>query len=189
MVLVIPPYFIQSLCLATDVGSLRNNIIIRNHDRRGLNKIITIFILVSTFEQSLLKLNSMNNQQSKTRTGQVDALLAKFKKQKVQVLSLNLENLQPGKKLGNKTITGGNILEKPAPVYTLMARQKKATGNVKVKVIINEDGEVIAAQPVKGNPLLLPAATRAAKNTRFKPTKLSGQPIKVTGTIFVTFVS
>ena len=52
-----------------------------------------------------------------------------------------------------------------------------------------ENGNVIAAHAVSGHPLLQSAAVGAARQARFSPTKLSGQPVKVTGVIQYNFVA
>ncbi len=60
-------------------------------------------------------------------------------------------------------------------------------GEVTVQVLIDEDGNVISAKAVSGDPILLPEAVRAARQARFKPTTLSGQPVKVSGLITYSF--
>jgi len=58
-----------------------------------------------------------------------------------------------------------------------------------VKVLIDVDGTVIAAASVSGHPLLQAAAVNAARNARFTPTKVNGQPVKVVGVIQYNFIS
>jgi protein TonB len=60
---------------------------------------------------------------------------------------------------------------------------------VVVQVTIDENGSVISASAVSGHPLLTQAAVNAARQARFSPTKLSGQPVKVTGVIQYNFVA
>jgi TonB family protein len=88
-------------------------------------------------------------------------------------------------------ITGGKLNAKaislPNPVYPAIARQARASGNVTVQVTIDEDGSVISAQAVSGHPLLQSAAVTAARQAKFTPTKLSGQPVKVQGVVVYTF--
>lgn len=74
------------------------------------------------------------------------------------------------------------------PNYPAAARAVRASGAVNVQVTIDEDGEVIMANAVSGHPLLRQAAERAAKESRFAPTILEGQPVKVTGIIVYNFV-
>ena len=58
---------------------------------------------------------------------------------------------------------------------------------VVVQVTVDEEGKVISASAVSGHPLLRQAAVQAAYQARFSPTLLSGQPVKVTGTITYNF--
>ena len=46
---------------------------------------------------------------------------------------------------------------------------------------------VIAAKAVSGHPLLQAASVAAARNAKFTPTKMSGQPVKVQGVLIYTF--
>ncbi|HSE18896.1 MAG TPA: TonB family protein [Pyrinomonadaceae bacterium] len=82
----------------------------------------------------------------------------------------------------------GRVLELPKPVYPPIARAAHASGAVGVKVIIDVDGTVIAAASISGHPLLQGAAVNAARNARFAPTKVNGQPVKVVGVIQYNFV-
>jgi protein TonB len=77
----------------------------------------------------------------------------------------------------------------PAPEYPAIARQARAAGTVVVRVTIDEDGNVIAAQAVSGHPLLQAAAVAAARQARFSPTLLMGEPVKVVGVITYNFVA
>jgi hypothetical protein len=54
-------------------------------------------------------------------------------------------------------------------------------------VTIGENGQVISATAVSGPPSLQAAAVSAARGARFSPTKLSGVPVKVAGTIIYNF--
>lgn len=85
-------------------------------------------------------------------------------------------------------VLNGEALTLPPPLYPPMARTARAMGDVIVEVLINEDGKVIRASAKKGHPLLLNAAVEAAKKATFSPTKLSGNPVKVEGTITYKFV-
>jgi protein TonB len=60
---------------------------------------------------------------------------------------------------------------------------------VVVQVLIDENGNVVSAHAVSGHPLLQAVAVGAARQAKFSPTKLSGQPVKVTGVIQYNFVA
>ena len=86
-------------------------------------------------------------------------------------------------------VLNGKAISLPKPGYPPIARAAHASGTVVVQVLIDENGNVVSAHAVSGHPLLQAAAVGAAKQARFSPTKLSGQPVKVTGVIQYNFVS
>ncbi len=88
----------------------------------------------------------------------------------------------------SKGVITGLAISLPKPTYPAIAKQAHAFGTVSVQVLVDETGKVVSAKAVKGHPLLLAAAQQAAYAARFSPTKLSDQPVKVTGTITYNFV-
>src|SRR5215813_12430554 len=80
-------------------------------------------------------------------------------------------------------VLNGKALNLPKPAYPPIARQAHASGTVTVQVLIDENGNVVSAHAVSGHPLLQAVAVAAARSAKFSPTKLSGQPVKVTGVI------
>ncbi len=86
-------------------------------------------------------------------------------------------------------VLNGKAISLPKPAYPPIARAAHASGTVVVQVLIDENGSVVSAHAVSGHPLLQAAAVGAAKQARFSPTKLSGQPVKVTGVIQYNFVA
>jgi len=86
-------------------------------------------------------------------------------------------------------VLNGKAISLPKPAYPPIARQAHASGTVVVQVTIDENGNVISAHAVSGHPLLQAVAVAAARGARFSPTKLSGQPVKVTGVITYNFVA
>ena len=56
-----------------------------------------------------------------------------------------------------------------------------------VEVLLDENGKVISARAIDGSPMLRQAAVDAARQARFSPTVLSGQPMKVSGVITYKF--
>ena len=86
-------------------------------------------------------------------------------------------------------VLNGKAISLPKPAYPPIARQAHASGTVVVQVTIDENGNVISARAISGHPLLQAVAVGAARGARFSPTKLSGQPVKVTGVITYNFVA
>jgi protein TonB len=99
---------------------------------------------------------------------------------------------KPTEKPVPKTISGGVVNGKATnlvkPPYPPAARAVRASGAVNVQVTIDESGNVISASAVSGHPLLRQAAVQAARASKFSPTMLSGQAVKVTGVIVYNFV-
>ena len=92
-----------------------------------------------------------------------------------------------------KSISGGVLNGKatvlPKPAYPAAAKAVAAEGSVAVKVLVDESGNVIAAEAVSGHPLLRAAAVEAARGVKLSPTRLSGEPVKVSGIIVYNFVA
>ncbi|HEY2973567.1 MAG TPA: TonB family protein [Pyrinomonadaceae bacterium] len=86
-------------------------------------------------------------------------------------------------------VLNGKAISLPKPAYPPIARQAHASGTVSVQVTIDENGNVISAHAVSGHPLLQGVAVAAARGARFTPTRLEGQPVKVTGVITYNFVA
>jgi len=87
----------------------------------------------------------------------------------------------------NGGVLNGKAITLPLPEYPAVAKAANVTGSVNVEVTIDEAGNVISAEAVSGHPLLRAAAVNAARQAKLSPTKLSGQPIKVTGTLVYNF--
>ena len=82
----------------------------------------------------------------------------------------------------------GRKLYAPNPAYPPIAKAAGAQGVVGVKVTVNEEGNVVAAEAVSGHPLLLQAAVAAAREAKFEPTVVDGKPVRVIGVITYNFV-
>ncbi len=84
-------------------------------------------------------------------------------------------------------VLNGTAVNLPAPLYPETARRLRVAGLVTVEVVVDETGKVIAAQATSGPASLRDVAVQAAMRARFSPTKLSGQPVKVAGSINYKF--
>ena len=97
----------------------------------------------------------------------------------------------PGPKPILKPVSGGVLngtaMYLPPPVYPDAAKRMRTQGVVMVEVILDETGKVVAANATSGPSVLREAAVQAALKARFSPTKLSGQPVKVSGVINYKF--
>lgn len=110
----------------------------------------------------------------------------------------------------NGGILNGKAISLPKPVYPEQAKADKLEGRVRIEILINEQGEVVSAEPATGlvdvyrpggsglpekeaantaDPILIDAALEAAKMARFSPTLLNGVGVKVKGTVVYRFLA
>lgn len=103
----------------------------------------------------------------------------------VNNLTLTLSGNTP--KIISTGVVNGKAIELIKPPYPPAGRVVRASGAVTVQVVIDEQGSVVSASAVSGHPLLRAAASAAAMKSKFTPTILSGQPVRVTGVIVYNF--
>ncbi len=108
-----------------------------------------------------------------------------------QEVRISLEEPPPAPRPILKPVSGGvfngTALSLPPPVYPDAAKRMRTSGLVVVEVVLDETGKVVSATATSGPTLLRDAAVQAALKAKFSPTKLSGQPVKVSGTINYKF--
>ena len=85
-------------------------------------------------------------------------------------------------------VLNGKALKLAKPTYPRAARETGASGTVQVRVVIDETGKVIYAKAISGHPDLWKVSEDAASQSEFSPTKLAGEPVKVTGVILYNFI-
>jgi TonB family protein len=106
--------------------------------------------------------------------------------------NVDSDSVAPASDSSKAPIRGGILNDKaislPKPPYPPIARAARASGTVAVEVIVDERGCIQSAHAVSGHPLLQMAAVQAARHACFSPTRLQGQPVKVSGVITYNFV-
>ena len=95
----------------------------------------------------------------------------------------------PVPKIVSQGVVNGKAVNLVKPPYPPAAKAVRAAGAVNVQVTIDENGNVISASAVSGHALLKAAAEQAARASKFSPTLLSGQKVKVTGVIVYNFTA
>ena len=75
----------------------------------------------------------------------------------------------------------------PRPDYPARAKTAGTTGEVRVNITTDGEGNVIEASTTSGNALLRRAAETAALRAKFDPVVLSGQKVKVSGVLIYNF--
>ena len=92
----------------------------------------------------------------------------------------------PGIRVGGN-VQAANLLNRAAPVYPPLALQARIQGPVRFNVYLSTEGTVERVLLVSGHPLLVPAATEAVVQYRYKPTTLNGKPVSVQTQVDVDF--
>ena len=91
--------------------------------------------------------------------------------------------------LSDAGILNTMAIDLPKPVYPAAAKKDRISGQVQVKVVVDETGKVVSAEAMFGPEQLRAAAVEAAKRARFKPTLSGGVPQKVFGMVLYDFVA
>jgi protein TonB len=111
--------------------------------------------------------------------------------QEPPVIKIDEPPPSPGPRPILKPVSGGVLngtaLHLPPPVYPEPAKRTRTSGTVTVDVVLDETGKVVSAVASSGPAILRDAAVQAALKAKFSPTKLSGQPVKVSGVINYKF--
>lgn len=102
--------------------------------------------------------------------------------------TLNTTNAD-GSDLHDAGILNDRAIDLPKPIYPAEARKTQASGQVQVKVVLDESGKVISAEAKFGPQALRAAAVEAAKRARFKPILEDGVAVRVFGIITYDFVA
>src|SRR6185369_1944206 len=138
------------------------------------------------------ELPSASNSASKLASGPVDLKVQTVStNQSLPVINIDEPPPSPGPKPILKPVSGGVLngtaVNLPPPTYPEAAKRMRTQGVVAVDVILDETGKVVSASASAGPTILRDAAVQAALKARFSPTKLSGQPVKVSGVINYKF--
>lgn len=76
--------------------------------------------------------------------------------------------MMPTNRPANGGVLNGRALSLPTPAYPPIAKQMRASGEVRVQVAVDERGNVISARAVSGHPLLRQSAETAARRSKFR---------------------
>jgi TonB family protein len=81
------------------------------------------------------------------------------------------------------------LMVKINPVLPKKALEAHVSGMVILQLAVNEDGDVYDVKVMRGHPLLDEAAVDAARQWRYSPTLLNGEPVPVVATANVMFAN
>jgi protein TonB len=85
-------------------------------------------------------------------------------------------------------ISEGNIIYRVQPIYPEIARLARIQGPVVLRAVISKAGTIENLTLESGHPALVPAATNAVKQWRYRPYLLNNEPVEVETEITVNFV-
>ena len=98
-------------------------------------------------------------------------------------------NSAPVNRPVNAGVLNSRAVNLPTPAYPSAARSVRASGSVTVEVTVDESGLVTSARAVGGHPMLRQSAEAAARQSRFNPIRVSGEPTRAVGTLVYNFVN
>ena len=108
--------------------------------------------------------------------------LSKEKSENILQTNTSAQNINSG-------VVNGKALNLATPAYPIEARKVRASGEIRVEVLINEEGTVVCACAERGgNAALIEASEAAAYRSKFMPTKLDGKVVTVSGIIIYKFI-
>lgn len=80
-----------------------------------------------------------------------------------------------------------NLISSPTPDYPPAASQAHVEGEVRVRAVVDREGNVINARVVSGPELLRDASLQAVQHWRFRPYLRRGEPVEVATTAVLDF--
>ncbi|MBZ5525067.1 MAG: TonB family protein [Acidobacteriia bacterium] len=84
----------------------------------------------------------------------------------------------PTASLAQSELVDVQLIRSVPPLYPAIARVRRVTGTVDIKVKVGKDGKVIAAQFMSGPEIFKDAALSAVKQWQYKAATLDGKPIE-----------
>ena len=85
-------------------------------------------------------------------------------------------------------MVNGKAVILPKPRYPDEARFKRLGGTVVLRVNIGENGNVVKARAICGDPILAKASEEAVMGAKFRPAVKDGKPMQISGMVTYNFV-
>lgn len=79
------------------------------------------------------------------------------------------------------------LIYAPDPVYPILAKEARISGQVVIEAIIDEHGNVAGMKAISGHPMLIPAALTAVAQRKYEPTILDGVATPLDLRVEITF--
>jgi len=78
-------------------------------------------------------------------------------------------------------------IEQVRPVYPELAMAARIEGTVRLVLRVDATGRVERVRLISGHPFLVKAAIEAARQWRYRPTRINGKPVAVAKRVAITF--
>jgi protein TonB len=155
--------------------------------------------------QQNLPIAEANNKPSETQLASTKPIVEPQQKQAAEEVRRPRVNPDAGKealKTPNQTeekqdssngnpVDVGSLIDyatsKSTPAYPSAARTMRASGVVRVDVVIDENGDVAEVKKANGHALLQAAAKDAIRRWKFRPVTQNGQPVRASGYVNFNF--
>jgi len=85
------------------------------------------------------------------------------------------------------TAVGLSILHRVDPIYPDFARRAHIQGPVVLRMTVDETGRPVQVQVLEGHPVFHEAAMQAARQWRFEPARMDGQPVSAAFRLTIKF--
>ncbi len=96
-------------------------------------------------------------------------------------------NVSPGKLRISAGVMEANLIHKIDPEYPHMAKIAHIQGDVVLRCIIDNEGNIAEMRIISGHPVFAQPALDAVKQWKYKPYVLNGKPVEVETAITVRF--
>lgn len=84
-------------------------------------------------------------------------------------------------------VMAANLVDRVEPQYPKEAKKKHLQGDVRIRIVVDEEGKVIKTDTLSGHHILAKAAAEAVRHWRYQPTLLNGEPIQVESEVELHF--
>jgi protein TonB len=93
-------------------------------------------------------------------------------------LTRPVDTAAPSANLEQSQLVDVQLIRSIPPTYPAIARARRVTGSVNLKVRVGKDGKVVAVQFLGGPDIFKDAAVDAVRQWQYKPATLNGKPIE-----------
>ena len=92
-------------------------------------------------------------------------------------------------KVPSKEAADHLLTKTPVPEYPPEAKEKDIEGIVRLQVVIDENGSVVAAKALSGDPVLITPAIAIVKRFVYRPFTRNERRVSVTTLVYLPFVN